>query len=179
MEILKLIISFTSGGFAGAIFKTLIDNHNNKIQLLDCNYVEDEVISTLPVMYGDTTHNNLHFKKFKIVNTTNRDLSEIKIIFSFEPNAIVAKWNTYSKAGADIPKGNIYQKKNECHFVIKHFNRKEEIEINLEIGNVNEDKFNIIEQNITGVKVQYKDKRKPKAKKIVKLVEKRDLNASS
>jgi hypothetical protein len=177
MEILKLIISFISGGFAGAIFKTMVDKHNNRIQLLDCNYVEDEVISTLPVMYGDTTHNNLHFKKFKIVNTTNRDLTEIKIIFSFEINSIVAKWNTYSKAGADIPKGNIYQKKNECQFVIKNFNRREEIEINLEIGNVNEDKFNIIEQNITGVKVQYKDKRKPKAKKIVKLVEKRDLSA--
>jgi hypothetical protein len=177
MEELKLVISFISGGFAGAIFKTLVDNHNNKIQKLDCNYIEDEVISKLPINVGNTTHNNLHSKKFKIVNTTNRDITEIKIVFSFEPTAIVAKCNSYSKAGVDIPKGN-YAKRNECHFVIKHFNRKEEIEVNLEIANVNEDKFNITELNIGGIKVRYVDKRKAKAKKVVKLVEKRDLNAS-
>jgi hypothetical protein len=178
MEVLKLVLTFISGGFAGAIFKTIVDSHNNKIQKLDCNYIEDEVISKLPINVGDTTHNNLHSKKFIIVNTTNRDITEIKIVFSFEPTAIVAKWNSYSKAGVDIPKGNVYAKRNECHFVIKHFNRNEEIEVNLEIANVNEDKFNITELNITGVKVRYVDKRKAKAKKVVKLVEKRDLNAS-
>ena len=179
MEELKLVISFISGGFAGAIFKTIVDNYNNKIQKLDCNYIEDEVISKLPINYGDTTHNNLHSKKFKIVNTTNRDITEIKIVFSFEPTAIVAKWNSYSKAGVDIPKGKVYSKRNECHFVIKNFNRKEEIEVNLEIGNVTEDKFNVTELNVTGIKVRYVDKRKAKAKKVVKLVEKRDLNTFS
>lgn len=176
MEELRLVISFIGGGFAGAIFKTIVDNHNNKIQKLDCNYIEDEVISKLPINVGNKMHNNLHSKKFKIVNTTNRDITEIKIVFSFEPTAIVAKWNSYSKAGVDIPKGNVYGKRNECHFVIKNFNRKEEIEVNLEIADLNEDKFNVTELNITGVKVRYVDKRKDKAKKVVKLVEKRDLN---
>ena len=60
--------------------------------------------------------------------------------------------------------------------MIKNFNRKEEVEVNLEIADLNEDKFNVTELNITGVKVRYVDKRKDKAKKVVKLVEKRDLN---
>ena len=179
MEVLKLVLSFIGGGFSGAIFKTFMDKHNNKIQKLDCNYIEDEVISKLPINVGDTTHNNLHSKKFKIVNTTNQDITSIKVVFSFEPTAVVAKWNSYSKAGVDIPKGNVYAKRNECHFVIKNFNRKEVIEVNLEIANVVEDKFNITELDIKGVKVRYIDKRTAKAKKVVKLVEKRDLNASN
>ena len=179
METFKIIVSFLSGGLAGAFLKHLLDLHKNKIQHLDCYYLEDEVISKLPIVYEDTKHNNLHFKKFKIVNTTNLDIDSIKIVFSFPKDSIVAKWESYSKAGLNIPKGNIYQKKNECQFVLKHFNRKEEIEINLEIGNLREDKFNITELNITGVKVKYVDKRKGTIKRPVKMVEKRELSSSS
>ncbi len=179
MEVWKLIVSFLSGGLAGAIFKHFVDRYRNRIQKLECRYIEDEIISKLPVDYEDTTHNNLHSKKFKIVNTTNIDIDEIKIVFSFEPQSVVAKWTSYSKAGNDIPKGRTYNKKNECQFIIKHFNRNEEVEIYLEIGNVNNDRFNITEMNITGVKVKYIDKRKNTQRKIVTMVEKRELNASS
>lgn len=178
METLKLIVSFFSGGLAGAIFNHYISRHKNKIQHLCCYYVEDEVISKLPISFGDTTHDNLQSKKFIIKNTTNKDIDSIKVIFEFEPQAVVTKWQTYSKAGNNIPKGSIYAKKNECQFVIKHFNRDETVEIFLEIGNIEEDKFNITEQNITGVKIKYLDKRKPTQTKQVKMVEKKELNAS-
>lgn len=177
MEIIKLIVSFISGGLAGALFNHLVSRHKNKIQKLCCYYVEDEVISKLPIAFGDTTHENLQSKKFIVTNTTNRDIDSIKIIFEFESQAIVTNWKTYSKAGYNIPKGNVYSKKNECHFVIKNFNRNENIEILLEIGNIKEDKFNITELNITGVKIKYIDKRKPTKSKPVKMVEKRELNA--
>lgn len=178
-EIIKYIPSFISGGLAGAVFNHYVSKHKNKIQHLKCYYIEDEIISKVPTTFGDTTHDNSQSKKFKIINTTNRDIDQIKIVFEFESLAIVSKWKSYSKAGVDIPKGNIYNKKNECHFVLKNFNRKEEVEIYLEICNVTEDKFNITELNVTGVKVKYVDKRKPKAKKVVKMVEKKELNASS
>lgn len=171
----KLVVTFCSGGLAGAFAKHFLDKYNNKIQRLDCHYIEDEVISKLPIAYEDTTHDNLHAKKFKIFNTTNKDIAEVKIVFSFEPQAIIAKCNSYSKAGADVPKGKL-NKKNECSFVIKNFNREEFVEVYFEIGNVQQDIFNIIELDIIGVKVRYLDKRKSKQKKPVKLVEKRDLN---
>lgn len=178
METIKIIVSFLSGGFAGAIFNHFISKHKNKIQHLCCYYTEDEVISKLPILFGDTTHENLQSKKFLLKNTTNRDIDSIKVIFEFESQAVVTKWKSYSKAGHDIPKGNIYVKKNECHFVLKHFNRNEIVEIILEIGNIVEDKFNITEQNILGVVIKYVDKRKPTHMKPVKMVEKKELNAS-
>ncbi|ERJ91365.1 hypothetical protein HMPREF1990_00044 [Porphyromonas gingivalis W4087] len=175
MEILKIIVSFLSGGFAGSLLTYFVNNHKNKIQELCCYYIEDEIISKLPISFGNTTHDNLQSKRFMIKNTTNRDIDSIKIVFEFESKAVVTRWKTSSKAGNDIPKGKIYEKKNECSFVVKHFNRGEEIEIYLEIGNVEEDKFNITEQNITGIKVKYVDKRKPRERKPVKMVEKKDL----
>lgn len=179
MEVISIITSFFTGGLAGAGLKHYLDYRKNKIQKLECHYLEDEVISKLPVVYEDTTHENLHRKAFKIINTTNQDIPEVKVIFSFPKESIVAKWKSYSKVGDNIPKGKIYQKKNECQFVIKHFNRKEEIEIILEIGNLKDDKFNITELNITGVKIKYVDMRKDTKKRPVKMVEKRDLSSSS
>ena len=178
METIKLIVSFLSGGLAGAIFNHYISKHKNKIQYLCCYYMEDEVISKLPISFGDTTHDNLQKKKFIVKNTTNKDIDSIKVIFEFQLQAVVTKWKTYSKAGYNIPKGSIYAKKNECQFVIKHFNRDETVEIFLEIGNIEEDKFNITEQNISGVKIKYLDKRKPTQTKQVKMVEKKDLYAN-
>lgn len=173
METIKLVGSFLSGGLAGALFNHFVAKYKNRIQQLCCYYTDDEIISKLPISFGDTTHENLQSKKFVIKNTTNKDIDSIKVIFEFESQAIVTKWNTYSKAGHNIPKGNIYNKKNECHFVLKHLNRGEEVEINLEIGNITKEEFNVIEQNITGIKIRYIDKRKPRQSKPVKMVEKK------
>lgn len=179
METIKFIVSFLTGGLAGAILNNLLATHKNKIQQLECCYVDDEVISKLPILFGEMQHDNLYSKSFVISNTTNRDIDQIKVVFEFEPAAVVTKSTSYSKAGTNIPKGQTYNKKNECHFVFKHFNRKENVEINLEIANITEDKFNVTELNVTGIKIDFKDKRKPKSKKPVKMVEKKELNACS
>lgn len=179
MEAVPIIVSFLSGGLAGAIVNNLNIRFRNKIQKLECRYVDDEVISKLPIDYGDTKHDNLHSKSFVITNTTNRDIDQVKVIFEFDPQAVIAKWTSYSKAGANIPKGKVYGKKNECQFIIKHFNRKEKVEIELEIANITEDRFNVTELDITGIKIDFKDKRTAKAASPVKMVEKKELKASS
>lgn len=179
METVKLIVSFLSGGLAGAILNNIITAHKNKIQKLECCYIDDDIISKLPIDFGDTKHDNLHSKSFVITNTTNQDIEQIKIIFEFEPQAVVTKSTSYSKAGTNIPKGKVYSKKNECQFVLKNFNRKEKVEIDLEIANITEDKFNVTELNVKGIKVNFKDKRTSKAARPVKMVEKRELKASS
>lgn len=175
MENIKIIGSFLTGGLAGAILNNIISNYKNRIQKLECCYIDDDIISQLPITFGTTKHNNLHSKKFVITNTTNKDIDSIKIIFEFDNKAVVTKSTSYSKAGTNIPKGKIYSKKNECQFVIKHFNRTEKVEIYLEIGNVTDDIFNVTEQNVTGIKVSFKDKRKAKLARQVKMVEKKEL----
>lgn len=179
METLKLIVSFLSGGLAGAILNNVIIHRRNRIQKLECCYVDDDIISKLPIDFGDTKHENLHSKSFVITNTTNKDIDQVKVIFEFEAQAVVTKSTSYSKAGTNIPKGKVYSKKNECQFVLKNFNRKEKVEIELEIANITEDKLNVTELNVTGIKIDFKDKRTAKAARPVKMVEKKELKASS
>ena len=174
---LSYIITFISGGLAGAVFKYLIDNYRNKIQIIKCHYVDDETISKIPATFATGQHENLHSKEFKIINTTNRDIPNITITFTFEPLAEITKVQTTSKLGIDEPKGKIKKgKKNECYFTIKNFNRKDEIEVYLEVANLDKHDFNIQESNCIGIKVKWMDKRKTKANKTVKMVRKADLN---
>ena len=174
-ETLKLIVSFISGGLAGNILNIFTTNRKNKIQFLECHYLEDDIISKLPVEYEQCIHNNLHSKKFKIVNTTNKDISEVKIQFTFENQCLIAKCKSYSKAGLDKPKGFITKNKNECYYKLKNFNRSEEIEIEIEIGNVLKNEFNVTELDILGVKLKYLDKRKQKSNNSVRMVQKKQL----
>jgi len=174
-DAIKLIATFISGGLAGNFLNIYNTNKKNKIQYLECHYLEDDIISKLPVEYEQCMHNNLHSKKFKIINTTNKDINEVKVQFSFENQCLVAKCKSYSKAGVDKPKGFVTKNKNECYYKLKNFNRGEEIEIEIEIGNVLKNEFNVTELDILGVKLKYLDKRKQKSNNSVKMVQKKQL----
>ena len=170
------LMTFVSGGFFGAVFKHFIDLYRNRIQTIKCHHTADETISKIPATFATRQHDNLYSKDFKIINTTNRDLSILNITFSFEPLAEITKVQTSSKWGIDIPKGKIkHGKKNECILTIKNFNRKDAIEINLEIANLNTHDFNIQESNCLGIQVQWIDKRTTQQNKIVKMVKKAEL----
>lgn len=170
------VITFLSGGFAGAVFKHIVDSQRNKIQVIKCHYTDDEIISKIPVAFTTGQHENLHSKDFKLINTTNRDIPEINITFTFEPLANIIKVQTSSKWGLDVPKGKIKSgKKNECILPIKNLNRDDEIEITFEIANLDTHDFNIQESNCVGFKVEWLDKRLQKANKTVKMVKKTDL----
>lgn len=174
----SFVVTFLSGGLAGAFVKHLIDMYRNRIQKLECQFIEDDVISRLPVTFDTGQHQNLHSKKFIIKNTTNRDIESIKVVFEFEPQSIITKWRSYSKAGQDIPKGRITSEKNECYFVLKYINRGEEVEVYFEIANINQDVINVTEMDCTGIKVKLTDRRRSRPIQTLKVVEKRSLNAA-
>jgi hypothetical protein len=170
------ITTFLSGGFAGAVFKHLIDTQRNKIQVIQCHYTDDEIISKIPVTFSIGQHENLYKKDFKIINTTNKDIAVINITFTFEPAANITKVQVRSKWGLDVPKGKIKSgKKNEYILPIKNFNRRDEIEIIMEIANLNSHDFNVQDSNCSGFRVEWLDKRQLKANKTIKMVKKVDL----
>jgi len=170
------LLTFVSGGFAGALFKHIVDHYRNRIQTIKCHYVDDETISKIPATFSTGQHENLFSKEFKILNTTNRDIPTINIAFTFEPLAEITKIQTSSKWGIDVPKGKIKTgKKNECLFTIKNFNRKDEIDVYIEVANLDTHDFNIQESNCIGMQVKWIDKRKTKANKAVKMVKKAEL----
>lgn len=171
------VLTFVSGGFAGAIFKHFVDNYRNRIQTIDCHFVNDDTISKIPATFSTGQHDNLFSKEFKIINTTNRDIPTINIAFTFEPLAEITKIQSSSKWGIDVPKGKVKNgKKNECIFSIKNFNRKDVVDVYLEVANLNTHDFNIQDSNCLGVQVKWHDKRKTKANKTVKMVRKTELN---
>lgn len=173
------ILTFISGGFAGAIFKHFIDFQNNKIQTIKCHYIDEDTISKIPATFSTGQHNNLFSKTYKIINTTNRDIKNINITFTFDSLSKITKIQTMSKWGIDVPKGKVKKtKKNECIFTIRNFNRKDEIQIYLEIANLNTHKINIQESNCIGMQIKLIDKRKLKMNigEAVKMVKKSDLS---
>ena len=42
-EYIKYVVTFLSGGVVGTILNNLISNHKNKIQLMNCEYLEDDI----------------------------------------------------------------------------------------------------------------------------------------
>jgi hypothetical protein len=70
----------------------------------------------------------------------------------------------------------MFRNQNEITYYLKKFNRKETAEFYFEIGDIQENKFNITELDILGVKINYIDKRVNKRKDIVRMVHKKELN---
>lgn len=175
-EYIKYVATFISGGVAGTILNNLIANYKNKIQLMNCEYLEDDIISKLPIVYEKDSHQNLHSKKFKITNTTNKDIEQIKLLFSFEEQSKIVKHVCTTKAGVNFPIGKIFKNCNEITYYLKKFNRNETAEFYFEIGNIQDNKFNVTELDILGVKLNYIDKRTNKLKDIVKMVNKKELS---
>lgn len=174
-EYIKYVVTFLSGGVVGTILNNVISNHKNKIQLMDCEYLEDDIISKLPIVYEKDSHKNLHSKKFKITNTTNKDIEQIKLLFSFEEQSKIVKHICTTKAGVNFPVGKIFKSQNEITYYLKKFNRQETAEFYFEIGDIQDNKFNVTELDILGVKIHYVDKRTNKRKDIVKMVHKKEL----
>ena len=174
-EYVKYIVTFLSGGVVGTIINNVITNHKGKIQLVECEYLEDDVISKLPIEYEKDSHQNLHSKKFKVTNTTNKDIEQIKILFSFEDQSKIVKHICTTKAGVNFPVGKIFKNPNEISYILKKLNRKETAEFYFEIANIVANEFNITELDILGVKISYIDKRTNKKKDLVKMVQKKEL----
>jgi hypothetical protein len=155
-------LSLVGGGFVGAIFTQSVNSFKNRTQKMKCYYVDDDVLSKIPVKAdNDEIHENVYVKKFKLVNTTNLDVKSFKVIFQFDKAAKVIDCYSVSKEGINKQKIKPNSKiQNEAEAVIKLFNREDEIEFIIKIANVSDNSYYISEFDCLGFKIKCKDKRK-------------------
>lgn len=172
----KIIFAFLSGGFLGSVFTFMVNIYRNKIQKMHCCYIEDDIMSKVPILNNDgSINNNLHTKKFILKNTTNIDHETFGIIFEFDKTSKIIRDTNSTKSGID-KLSKSYTKDNEYFATIRNLNRKEEVEFTFVIANITEDRINITETNCRGFKIVYKDKRKKHIKSKVSFVTKKELN---
>lgn len=160
-----IIISVLTGGLAGS-FLTQICNHiRNRLQKVQCAYIEDDIQSKVPVQINKMEYSNLYFKKYQLKNTTNMDINKFSVRFVFDLNSSIIDYSNHTKAGegkANVTvKGN---KRNECILRVKDFNRGDKVDVTLRIANITENAYYITEMDSVGFKLKIKDKRKKQDK---------------
>ena len=131
------------GGLGGVIITLLYSYLKNRMQSMQCHYLEDDILSKVPQKGEDQMiQENLHCKKFKLINTTNQDIKEFKVIFQFDDNSIIKDCYSCSKEGYNRQKIRTNNtNKNEAEAIIKNFNRKDWIEYTVTIANISDNIF--------------------------------------
>ncbi len=160
--IIATIVTLVGGGLFGSILTATVTYYRGKIQTMECHYLEDDILSKIPQVNeeNEIVQQNLHFKRFKVINTTNKDIKEFKIIFQFDNLSIIKECYSRSKEGYNkqkIIKSSDYT--NEAEATVKNFNRGDEIEFNFQIANLDENKYYVTESNCIGFKIKCYDKR--------------------
>lgn len=164
------------GGIGGATLTIFYNKWSNRIQIMKCCYVDDDIITKIPVL-SETgeQHKNIYTKEFRLKNTTGKDIVSFRIIFEFDADAKIIKQSSFCKTGKDDIKPK-NKKPNECSFIIKNFNRNDEFRFYFDIANVTNDHYNVTEADCLGFKIIVKDKRKPTIKNKSKVVTKDKIN---
>jgi hypothetical protein len=168
--------SYLLGGIGGSSLTIIYNKWSNRIQKMKCCYVDDDVITSIPIIFeSGEEHNNIYTKEFLLKNTTDKDIASFRIIFEFDADAKIIKQNSFCKTGKnDIKPKN--KKPNECSYIVKNFNRDDEFRFYFDIANVTNDHFNVTEADCLGFKIVVKDKRKPTIKNKSKVVTKDRIN---
>lgn len=173
---MKNILTFLSGGAFGSLITITYNCIKGRIQEMKCYYVDDDVISRLPMTTNEgETHQNIFSKQFILKNTTNTDHKEFRVIFEFDVAAKILRHTDITKTSVDRLKKKLL-KPNEYSVTIRNFNRNDEIKFIFEIANITNDLCNITEDNCIGFKVKLKDKRKATIKSKLTVVDKAKLN---
>ena len=164
------MFSIFFGGLGGVIL-TLSTSHvvsylKNKMQIMECHYVEDDILSKVPLKdENEIIQKNLYCKRFKLINTTNKDIESFKVIFQFDENSTITNCYSISKEGYNIhPIKKTKRNQNEATAIIKNFNRSDDIEFVITVANITENRYYITESESIGFKIICKDKRKDKVK---------------
>ncbi len=172
------LLPYISGGAAGATITLIYNRIKSKIQIMHCYYIDDDVISRLPIATVEgETHQNIFSKKFCLKNTTNTDHKEFTLIFEFDQTSKIVRHTDSTKSGIDRLKKKLL-KQNEYSVTIKNFNRGDEIKFMFEIANISEDLVNVTEDDCIGFKVKLKDKREAQVKSKMTIVDKETLNTN-
>lgn len=161
METWEFIVTLCSGGLAGSLLTVGWNFLRSKIQKMECHYLEDDVLSKIPQTNANNEiQQNLHCKRYKIVNTTNIDIAEFKILFQFDALAKITDCHSQSKEGFNRQKIRVNNgNKNEAEALVKNFNRGDCIEYVFTVANVTDNKYYVTEANCIGFKIVCKDKR--------------------
>jgi hypothetical protein len=172
LEFIYTYFSYLLGGIGGVVISILYNRWSGRIKKMQCCYVDDDIITKIPVISeSGEQHNNIYTKEFRLINTTGKDILGFRIIFEFDADAKIIKQDNFCKTGKnDIKPKN--KKINECSYFIKNFNRNDEFYFYFDIANVTNDHYNITEADCLGFKIVIKDKRKPKIKTKSKIVTK-------
>ncbi|WP_304720127.1 hypothetical protein [uncultured Alistipes sp.] len=156
------VLTFISGGLGGSLITLVCNALRNRLQVMECHYLEDDVLSKIPQKHEDNmVHQNVHCKRFRVKNTTNKDIPEFKILFQFDSTADLLDCYSRSKEGYNRQRirknrGN----NNEAEALVKNFNRGDSIEYVFQIANVSDNKYYVTECSCIGFKIRCKDKRK-------------------
>jgi hypothetical protein len=172
----KTLLTFLSGGAFGSILIMITNRIKGRIQKMECHYIDDDVISRLPMTTDEgITHHNIFSKQFILKNTTNTDQKEFKVIFQFDVAAKIIRHTDKTKTGTDRLFKKLL-KDNEYEVTIKNFNRNDEVTFIFEIANIKNDHCNVTEADCIGFKIKIKDKRKATLKSKLTVVDKASLN---
>ena len=165
-ETLKFILTLCGGGLGGSILTVLSQKFSHRLQTMKCFYLEDDIQSKIPLAVEDgTMYNNVYFKRFRIKNTTNKDIEHFKIIFQFDNSGAIIDCSTSSKEGINHHKiRRLPNNKNAAEALITNFNRKEEIEFVFRLGDISKNEYYIKEKDCIGFKIKCIDKRHSVAK---------------
>lgn len=156
------ILTLLGGGLGGSLLTLGYNYSRNKLQVMHCHYIEDDVLSKIPQKNEDNTiHQNVYYKRFKIINTTNKDIPEFKVLFQFDATSKILNCYSKSKEGYNRQRirGN-KNNKNEAEAFIKNFNRGDSIEYFFQVADVKDNYYYVTECNCIGFKIKCKDKRK-------------------
>lgn len=161
MTVAKYGFTFISGGCAGALINQLCTSYRNRLQKMKCYYIEDDVQSKLPVQIDRKQYENVCLKKFRVTNTTNRDIEKFAVRFVFDLKATIIDYSSHTKGGDSQSSIRIDAiRKNECKVYVEDFNRGDKLLVNLRVANVTDNSYYVTELGSTGFKVICKDKRK-------------------
>ncbi len=147
MNWLGYIISFISGGFAGALINRYFLFRDRAIKKLTLKIQKEEVKSMIPLTINGQSYLNLIFKKYCLINTSGADFEKIDIVFEFDKGAFIIKKEVISKKHGKNKFENTKRKPSELVYHIKNFNRKQEIEFTFEVANISKNFFCAVVDN--------------------------------
>lgn len=178
-EVLLKLFPYFLGGIGGTVLTVLFNTYKGRIQKMYCYYIDEDIMSKLPIRVQEgIVHNNIYTKQFLLTNTTNIDYTEFRVIFEFDSTAKILRHTDISKTGANKFKKKLL-KDNEYSITIRNFNRGDQVKFIFEIANVSHNYVNVTEDNCTGFKICFKDKRTNKIKSKLTFVSKEEINSDS
>lgn len=153
---LTIIGSIIAAG-SPIIWKILI----NRVQTIECYYIESRELETIPIV-NQELQKTLHSQVYIVKNTSNKDLSNLEIVFKFGNSSVIQKcYKIYNNNSVAISSESI--DKNKLQDTIRVLNREDEAEYRFTNTNIfNEDICCVEILNIAGVKIKCIDKRKRK-----------------